>query len=124
MSRRRTTGKSNGQKAAYIQELDRLVEDDHARHGSVKQEREKGRAERLTPLEMRLSRLLKSIPIEEQRAGLSLVDIQTRLVGRHRGKARSGDVGIAMRKFTYNGVRCWRRDGSDQGFRSLWHPTQ
>src|SRR5579872_6498653 len=109
---------------SYIRELNKAVERDRAELEAKKQEREKDRAERFAPLEIRLAKFLSTIPEARRQEGLSIAELQPRLVGRHRGHARSGDIGAAMRKLGYIRVRCWHRSSQhgDSGFRALWYP--
>jgi hypothetical protein len=73
--------------------------------------------ERLTPLEDRVARLLASIPVEVQREGLSLPQIQKSLRGRWRGHCHPGELGEALRRLGFVRERRWHKRG---GFRALW----
>lgn len=73
--------------------------------------------ERLTPLKVRLDRLLTTIPLEVQREGLSLTTVQTMLRGRWRGHAHPGEVGAALRAAGFIRQRRW---SDDDGFRAVW----
>lgn len=75
--------------------------------------------ERLTPLEVRLARVLATIPVEVQREGLSLPALQTALRGRWRGACHPGELGRAMRVLGFQRERQWR---SDAGFQARWFP--
>jgi hypothetical protein len=71
----------------------------------------------MAPLEVRLQRVLSSIPLDEQRAGLSLATLQISLRGRYRGNAHPGELGRALRKLGFVRERAWR---SDTQFSALW----
>jgi hypothetical protein len=79
-------------------------------------EKKEARA-RLTPLDDRLARLLKTIPIEVQREGLSLSALQASLRGRSRGNCHPGELGAALRRLGFERQRNW--SGAD-GFRAIW----
>lgn len=113
-------------KPAYIRECDRYVEEQRAKDEARKKakEQEKNR-QRVAPLETRLARLLSTMTEVERREGLSIAELQPRLMGRHRGHARSGDIGMAFRKLGYSRVRSWKRDAAGgAGFRALWYPIR
>ncbi len=76
-------------------------------------------AERLTPLEDRLKKLLSDMPEEVIAQGLSLDSLRRLLAGKWRGNCHPGELGAALRKLGY--VR--RRDWSDAegGFRAKWY---
>ncbi len=75
-------------------------------------------AERLTPLEDRLLKLLATIPPEIKSKGLSLPALRTMLAGKWRGKCHPGELGIALRRLGYERRRNWS-DGT-QSFNALW----
>ncbi len=77
--------------------------------------------DRLVPLDVRLARLLATVPAEVQREGLSLPTLQTMLKGRRRGGCHPGELGTALRRLGWSRRRCWRGDG-DGGFAARWHP--
>ncbi len=77
--------------------------------------------DRLVPLDVRLTRLLTTIPAEIQREGLSLPTLRTMLKGRRRGGCHPGELGTALRRLGWTRKRCWRGDG-DGGFAARWHP--
>lgn len=105
--------------SAYIANLKRSVsEDESDRAADTRREAELAR-ERLTPLELRLSRLLSTIPPEVQREGLSLTSLQVSLRGRWRGNCHPGELGSALRRIGYTRHRRWHDRG---GFRALWFP--
>lgn len=90
-------------------------------HGRVAERRmaEKEWADRLTPLEERLRKLISEIPPEIMAGGLSLDSLRRLLAGKWRGNCHPGELGAALRKLRF--VR--RRDWSDVegGFRAKWY---
>ncbi len=76
-------------------------------------------AERLTPLEQRLKKLLAEMPQETLAQGLSLDSLRRLLAGKWRGNCHPGELGAALRKLGY----FRRRDWSDVegGFRAKWY---
>lgn len=74
----------------------------------------------LTPLRVRLERLLNDLPDDTKRAGLPLRAIAERLRGRVCARAHPGEVGTALRELGWQRRRCWRTDQG--GFRALWYP--
>lgn len=77
--------------------------------------------ERLTPLEVRLERILSEIPAAVQADGLSLHALQQFVKGRWRGNAHPGELGTALRHLGWHRTRQWR--GDTIGFRALWYPA-
>jgi hypothetical protein len=77
--------------------------------------------ERLTPLEVRLEKILSEIPGDVQADGLSLHALQQFVKGRWRGNAHPGEIGTAMRHLGWYRTRKWR--GDTVGFRALWYPA-
>lgn len=47
-------------------------------------------------------------------------------MGRHRGHARTGDIGTALRELGYTRVRCWRRnpEHSEAAFSAKWYHAE
>ena len=76
----------------------------------------------LTPLHKRLQRLLDTIPSSEQRKGLSLLDLQSRLRGRKGGLPHIGELGAAMRRLGWQRRRAWSNEKS--AFSSKWYPAE
>jgi hypothetical protein len=71
------------------------------------------------PLVERLRDLLKAIPIEVQRDGLHLRDLQPRLAGRTSGKmCDHAELGAALRSLGFRRDRQWGQP--DKGFRAVW----
>jgi hypothetical protein len=105
--------------SAYLAGLAAAVESEHNKEAQRQRGLQVAARERLTPLEVRLSRLLATIPMEVQREGLSLAHLQTSLRGRWRGHCHPGELGEALRKLGFVRERCWR---AGVGFRALWHP--
>ena len=62
----------------------------------------KAARERLTPLKMRVVRLLEDLPEELLREGLSLPALQAELRGRQGGKARAGEVAAELRRLGFD----------------------
>lgn len=91
---------------------------DAAREAEVRTARSEW-AERLTPLEDRLKKLLSDMPEEVIAQGLSLDSLRRLLAGKWRGNCHPGELGAALRKLGY--VR--RRNWSDAtgGFRARWY---
>jgi hypothetical protein len=77
--------------------------------------------DRLTPLEVRLEKILAEIPSEVQAEGLSLHTLQQFVTGRWRGNAHPGELGAALRHLGWHRTRQWR--GDETGFRALWFPA-
>lgn len=74
----------------------------------------------LTPLRVRLERLLSDLPELTKRAGIPLHAITERLRGRVCARAHPGEVGTALRELGWQRRRCWR--AHQGGFRALWYP--
>ena len=77
--------------------------------------------ERLTPLEVRLARLLATIPTAVLHEGISLPALQSRLKGRQRGACHPGELGSALRKAGFARRRKW---SNEDGFLTLWYPLK
>lgn len=77
--------------------------------------------ETATPLEARLKKLIATIPSEEINVPRPLEWFRTRLMGVEGRGAHAGRLGEALRKLNYERKRTW--SDSEDGFRSLWHPT-
>jgi hypothetical protein len=78
-------------------------------------------SERLTPLDVRLEKILSEIPSDVQADGLSLHTLQQFVKGRWRGNAHPGELGSALRHLGWHRTRQWR--GDTVGFRALWYPA-
>ena len=78
-------------------------------------------AERLTPLEERLKRLLSQMPEEMVAKGLSLDELRRLLSGKWRGNCHPGDLGAALRKLGFVRRRNW--SDPEGGFRAKWRLT-
>ena len=105
---------------SYIRHLNAMLEEEAALAAKRNLETTMAARARLTPLEDRLARLLKSIPMELQREGLSLASIQSSLQGRWRGNCHPGELGTALRRLGFQRKRQWR---GDEGFKALWVPN-
>lgn len=77
--------------------------------------------ERLTPLEVRLEKILSEIPADVRTDGLSLHALQQFVKGRRRGNAHPGELGTALRRLGWQRTRQWR--GDEIGFRARWYPA-
>ena len=75
-------------------------------------------ADRLTPLEDRLSKLLETIPTAIIENGLSLEALRRLLSGKWRGNCHPGELGAAMRKLGFTRHRNW--SNTDGAFRAKW----
>ena len=76
----------------------------------------------LAPLNTRLQKLLDTIPTSEQRLGLSLLDLQTRLRGRKGGLPHVGELGAALRGLGWQRRRRWSNE--DAAFAAKWFPKE
>ena len=75
-------------------------------------------AERLTPLEERLKRLLSQMPEEMVAKGLSLDELRRLLAGKWRGNCHPGELGAALRKLGFVRRRNW--SDAEGGFKARW----
>lgn len=105
--------------SAYVQQLMRMAEQEQARRKEERQTKQEAEKEPLAPLQDRLKRLLRQIPDEVQREGLSLMALQAQLRARGRGHTRChvGELGEALRKLGFKRERRWR---SGVGFSAVW----
>jgi hypothetical protein len=78
--------------------------------------------ERLTPLEVRLAKLLSTIPEEIASQGLALNDLRRLLSGKWRGNCHPGELGAALRKLGYVRIRNW--SALEDGFSAKWFQTK
>lgn len=107
--------------SAYTKLLDAAIERENAAWAEQQRQAQAVvAAERLAPLDTRLARVLKSIPLEVQREGLSLAALQESLKGRSRGNCHPGELGSALRRLGFQRKRSWQ---GDDGFRALWFPA-
>lgn len=104
---------------AYIASLRARVLANEAQHAEQERANLQAARERLTPLEVRLGRLMATIPDAVQREGLSLPSLQAGLRGRWRGNVHPGELGEALRKLGFVRRRQWR---GAAGFCALWYP--
>ena len=91
--------------SAYIKKLRELEQAEASQAMATSEEEKKAARERLTPLEVRLAKLLAAIPAEVQKEGLSLAALQKQLKGRWRGCCHPGELGSALRKLGYRRMR-------------------
>ncbi len=110
--------------SAYIRSLQAEAERSNAASAAAvatgREAGSRGARARLSLLEDRLALLLRDIPAEVQREGLSLPTLTPRLQGRWRVEANPGQLGTAFRKLGWRRERRWR--GGDVGFSALWFP--
>lgn len=76
-------------------------------------------AERLTPLEQRVKKLLAEMPEETLAQGLSLDSLRRLLAGKWRGNCHPGELGEALRKLGFDRRRNW--SDVEGGFRAKWY---
>ncbi len=111
--------------SAYIAKL--RAESDRAKAKRDAERAEKAAAEieaareRMTPVRERVAKVLKTIPVELQREGLSLPVLQASLRGRWRGNVHPGELGKALRQLGFERHRGWH--GKNVGFRATWRLT-
>lgn len=109
--------------SAYVKQLQAGVERRNAEQQKIRDEQAHAEAqaarEKLVSLEVRLSRLLATIPREVQEEGLSLMALQTQLRARGRGHSRChvGELGDALRRLGFVRERRWHGEG---GFKAVW----
>jgi hypothetical protein len=107
--------------SAYVQRLTGLARRSAADRAKVKAaQAEAEAAERITPLAVRVARLLDEIGPERQREGLLLSELQICLRGRRRGNAHPGELGRVLRHMGFERVRRWRKDAT---LSALWRRT-
>ena len=75
----------------------------------------------LAPLHTRLQKLLETLPLCDQRQGLSLLDLQVRLRGRKGGLPHIGELGAAIRRLGWQRRRQWSDETTS--FSSKWYPA-
>ena len=102
---------------AYIRRLHACSQADASSANQGKMTANAAAKDRLRPLEDRLARLLATIPLDLQHAGLSLPALQAALRGRWRGHCHPGELGAALRKLGFRRERDWSGTG---GFRAVW----
>lgn len=106
----------------YLEQVRILSESQIAQRSAERdasnQQKLAGWAERLSPLEDRLVKLLATIPPEIKNQGLSLPAMQNMLSGKWRGKCHPGELGVALRKLGYQRRRNW--SVATQSFNALW----
>jgi hypothetical protein len=109
----------------YEAELNAIVEANaKARREEMERAAAQAGRDRMVPLEVRLARLLATIPPAVQAEGLSLLALQAQLRPRGRGHSRChiGELGDACRRNGLVRRRRWRADAG--GFRALWYPER
>lgn len=97
--------------SAYVRSLNAMVDAARARQEAESGEKARAEAqaarEKLVPLDVRLSRLLATIPAEVQAEGLSLETVRKMLRGAKGRGAHAGEVGDALRRLGYVRERRW-----------------
>jgi hypothetical protein len=109
---------------AYIRSLMAVAETEHAKHQAQREEQACAEAqaarERLVPLDVRLKRLLDTIPPEVQTDGISLEALRKMLRGVKGRGCHCGAIGDELRRMGWRRVRSWMK--SENGFRAFWFP--
>jgi hypothetical protein len=99
--------------SAYTARLTALAKRFAAERAKVKAaQAEAEAAERITPLAVRVARLLDEIGEERQREGLLLSELQIQLRGRRRGCAHPGELGRVLRHMGFERTRRWRKNAT------------
>jgi hypothetical protein len=108
--------------STYLESLKAMSAEQSAKASAAKTEQSKQSinrwAERLTPLEDRLARLLSTMPEEITAKGLALNDLRRLLSGKWRGNCHPGELGAALRKLGYVRKRNWA--SLEVGFSAKW----
>ena len=106
----------------YLDELKIANEQAQAKLHQLRLEQEQKATEvwqhAMTPLELRLKRILDDMPDSIKTNGVSLPALQQMLKGRWRGNAHPGELGAALRNLGYVRTRSWH--GDEIGFTTLW----
>jgi len=100
---------------AYVTSLENAVRDDVTAREEASSRMNQ---ERFRPLEERIARLLRNVPIENQLGGLPIAFFQASLRGRQRASAQAGEIGTALRRLGFERRRSWKKG---EGFSALWH---
>jgi hypothetical protein len=107
--------------SAYIAQLKAALAAEEAREAvaakQAKQAALEVAKERMTPLDERLKRVLKTIPDEMLNEGVSLASIKVMLRGRWRGHPHPGELAEALRRVGFERVRGWQNGTC---FRAFW----
>lgn len=77
----------------------------------------------MAPLEDRLRRLLRTVPISVQRAGLPIEALRVRLRGRTKSGCSVAELARCLRRLGWMPHRSWHLSRSDEGAVSLWYPA-
>lgn len=107
--------------SAYIKGVQaRLAAAHEAQHAEQERAAEQAAREKLVPLQVRVARLIETIPPAVQAEGLSLLALQAQLRARGRGHSRChvGELGDALRKLGFTRERRW--SGGVDGFQAVW----
>lgn len=92
-----------------------------AQHATTRVAEEKAKAqwaERLTPLEDRVAKLIDELPASLLSEGISLESLRRLLAGKWRGNCHPGELGAALRKLGFVRRRSWSE--GDGGFVARW----
>lgn len=100
-------------------EHERLMADRQAKAQEATQRSHAQWAERRSPLEQRLKKLLAELPEETLVQGISLESLRRLLAGKWRGNCHPGELGAALRKLHFIRRRSWSDD--EGGFRAKWY---
>jgi hypothetical protein len=76
--------------------------------------------EKLVPLDVRLTRLLDTIPPEVQTDGISLETLRKMLRGAKGRGWHCGAIGDELRRMGWGRERNWKK--TENGFRAFWFP--
>lgn len=77
----------------------------------------------MTPLEDRLRRLLRTIPVSVQRGGLPIEALRVRLRGRTKSGCSVAELARCLRRLGFMPHRSWHLSRSEHGAVSLWYPA-
>jgi hypothetical protein len=75
----------------------------------------------LSPLHIRVKKLLDQMPQSTQQAGVSLLQLQACLRGRKGGLPHIGELGAAVRSLGWQRRRAWSDETTS--FSSKWYPA-
>ena len=74
---------------------------------------------RFQPMPDRLKKVLRHLPREVQKQGVSLEDLRRNLAGKYRGQAAFREIAAGLRALGWERRRNWTRSGP---FVALWFP--
>jgi hypothetical protein len=108
--------------STYLKRREDLARASAEQRAQARQEALARAKEDLTPLEVRVRKLLEELPPELLREGICLHTLQTRLRGRKHGLAHCGELGGVLRRLGFERRRDWRARATG-GHRALWRKT-